>query len=261
MSDPENAIDRFEGWRVLPNSSNGAMGIVYRVESLNPPNRRGAAKVLRPGLNSAELRRRFERERLILERVTGPNSPAVLDHGLTHTGLPFFVMQWIDGPSLDRFFAEQTPPPRTAAALLADLADAVHALHERGIAHGDLKPDNVLIDANAPAPARPVLIDFGVARVFAPVEDAERLALPSDFGSQILTPAFASPEQRAGQPPIPASDIYTLGLIVRLLAPAALLADPNAPLPAFLARAAAVEPDQRPSSAAELAALLRTAAT
>lgn len=258
--DREKQTPILAGWRILDHAATGAMGLIYRVEPLNPPNRRGAAKVLRPGLNSAELRSRFDRERIILERVVGRHTPAVLDHGLTDTGLPFFVMEWIDGPPFDRYFAEQPPPPHAAAALLADLADAVHALHERGVAHGDLKPENVLIESGAPGRARPVLIDFGVARVFAPADDAERLALPSDFGSQILTPAFASPEQRAGQPPTAASDIFTLGVIVRLLAPAALLADPHAPLPAYLARAAATDSAQRPSSAAELAALLRAAA-
>jgi eukaryotic-like serine/threonine-protein kinase len=190
-------------WRVLAEIGRGGMGTVYKVERRDADYQQIAALKLIRGFPTAESVARFKRERRLLATLDHPGIARLIDGGTTTEGQPYLVMALIDGVALSTWRKRENPSPQRCARVMQKLCDAVQYAHQHLIVHRDLKPGNVLVGADD----QPTLLDFGIAKLLADSDDSAATA------AQIMTPAYASPEQRAGKPATTVTDIYGLGLI------------------------------------------------
>ena len=190
----------------------GGMGVVYLAEQERPVRRRVALKVIKAGMDTAQVVARFEAERQALALMDHPNIARVLDAGSTAEGRPFFVMELIDGEPITAYCDRRRLPTRRRIELLATVCRAVQHAHQKGIIHRDLKPTNVLVAEVGGAPV-PKVIDFGIAK--ATDADAPGRTLATSAGSVIGTPEYMSPEQAGGSPDVDTrADLYALGVIL-----------------------------------------------
>ena len=210
--DDPNVGRRVGAWTLGERLGAGGMGIVYSARRTDGAFEQTAAvKLLRPGTDTEEVLRRFCAERQILARLGHPGIVRLLDGGATDDGLPFFVLERVDGQPLTTHARGVSMEARLR--LFLKVCAPVQYAHERLIVHRDLKPGNILV-----TPAGEVkLLDFGIAKLLEPGGDlAPEHTLPSQGR---LTPAYASPEQARGEPVTTASDVYALGaLLYELLA-------------------------------------------
>ena len=262
-------------YRIVRELGRGGMAIVYLAERADGEYRQQVAlKWMRAaGLLHPDADALFQRERQALADLGHPNIARLLDGGRSADGHPWFAMELIDGAPIDRHCAAHALPLAARLQLFLQVCDAVAFAHARGLLHRDIKPSNVLVDGDG----RVRLLDFGIAQLLGEQDGPARGA---------YTPGFASPEQRRGDTPTIASDVYQLGrLLLAMLAPqtgaatrtaatASAHADadtdtrrePTVPpglprdLRAVLARALALQPDRRhatvPALAADVRALL-----
>src|SRR5262245_61161487 len=170
----------------------GGMGTVYLAEQSEPVRRLVALKVVRAGLNSAQVVARFEAERQALALMDHPNIARVFDGGSTASGQPFFVMERVQGVPLTRYCDEHhlTVPQRLE--LFVSVCQAVQHAHQKGTIHRDLKPSNVLVTEYDGKPV-PKVIDFGVAKVVGQAL-TEQTQL-TEVGAVVGTLEYMSPEQ------------------------------------------------------------------
>ena len=196
-------------WKVVRALAEGGMGIVFLVERRDGQfQQRGALKFIRQGLATDEMVRRFRRERQILASLDHPNVARLLDGGTTPEGLPWLVMEYVDGVPLYEWCSERAPTLRERLRLFLGLCGAVEAAHRRLILHRDIKPSNVLVTPEG----TPRLLDFGVAKIFSrdgivPETDLTTLRAP-------LTPEYASPEQLRGDEVTTSTDVYSMGVLL-----------------------------------------------
>lgn len=188
----------------------GGMGLVYEAEHPGL-GKRVALKTLRPSLaDDAEVVARFLREGMAAARIRHPNVVDVTDVG-TERGLPYLVMEMLDGETLGALVERGPLDPEAVAALLLPVCAAVAAAHARGVLHRDLKPDNVLLARTPHGPAQPKVLDFGIAKILG--EDAS-LSLTST-AAVLGTPFYMSPEQARGARDLDArADQYALGVML-----------------------------------------------
>ena len=213
-------------YRVVALVGSGGMGEVYRAEHIGLK-RPTALKFMRPALGrDADALARFRREAEQASRISHPNVAAIYDFGDTDDGHVFLAMEFIEGESLaDRIAREGRLPAGDAAQIILGAAAGLAAAHRRGILHRDLKPANIMLAAECRtgvaqdphAVGTVKLVDFGIARsimgdIKAPGVDEAGPAL-TRTGMVLGTPAYASPEQLAGEPLDARSDLYSLGLI------------------------------------------------
>ena len=203
-------------WQLEQIVAEGGMGSVYRARRTDTDfDQVGAVKIIRGRLFQApekvrtELLQRFQNERQILASIQHDNIAQVLDGGATEDGLPFLVMEYIDGRPITQFVADEALPLRHRLGLFVDLLGAVGAVHGNMIVHRDLKPSNVLV-TNAGSVK---LLDFGIAKVLQSAEHNVNVGLTAT-GVGLMTPDYASPEQVNGASITAASDIYQLGLLL-----------------------------------------------
>ena len=186
----------------------GGMGTVYRAadEALG---RVVAVKVFRPELSDAADQVRRESEKKLLASLSHPSLVTLFDAHLGGTDTSYLIMEYIDGGTLASRFTEGPVSPADASSLAADLGEALHVVHEAGIIHRDVKPANILLrpPLSPDHTFRATLADFGIAYLI----DTTRVTVP---GTTIGTAAYISPEQVRGESPTPASDIYSLGLVL-----------------------------------------------
>ncbi len=206
-----NRPRRLGAFTILSVLGEGGMGMVYLAEQDNP-RRRVALKVVRPGLISPRLLRRFELEAQVLGRLKHPGIAQIYEAGTTEVGgvsQPYFAMELVEGQPLTAWCSQRDLPVRERLELFVRVCQAVHHAHQKGIVHRDLKPGNILIDADA----QPKVLDFGVARTMG--EDSGN-TLQTDVGQVVGTIPYMSPEQIAGDPSEidTRSDVYTLGVIL-----------------------------------------------
>lgn len=198
---------RIGAYRILREINHGGMGLVYLASrDDNLYQKQVAIKIVRGSVDSFELRRRFCDERRILARLDHPNIARLLDGGTTEDGLPYYVMDYVEGLALDQFCEQNNLSISARLDLFRKVCAAVHYAHRNLVIHRDLKPSNILVTAAGV----PQLLDFGIAKVFQDQEHGEttRTNLP------VMTPEYASPEQISGGVITTASDIYSLGIIL-----------------------------------------------
>jgi tetratricopeptide (TPR) repeat protein len=187
------------------------MGAVYEAEQ-EQPQRTVALKVIKPGLASPELLRRFAQESQALGRLQHPGIAQIYDAGTADTGYgpqPYFAMEFIRGESLRDYVETHRLNTRRRLELVVKVCDAVHHAHQRGLIHRDLKPGNILVDESG----QPKILDFGVARV---TDSDAHATMQTDVGQLVGTLAYMSPEQVLADPlelDI-RSDVYALGVIL-----------------------------------------------
>jgi tetratricopeptide (TPR) repeat protein len=193
-------------YRLIRELGRGGMGTVFLAERDDEEYyAQVAVKLVRPGMDTEFILARFRRERQTLARLQHPNISRLLDGGTTENGLPYFVMEYIDGPWLTAFAADRRMPVDDRVRTFLDVCSAVDYAHRNFIIHRDLKPGNILVDPDGV----PKLVDFGICKLLR----AGAIAA-TDSAVAPMTPDYASPEQVRGDAVTPLSDIYSLGAVL-----------------------------------------------
>jgi tRNA A-37 threonylcarbamoyl transferase component Bud32 len=198
--------ERVGAYRLVDLIGQGGMGTVYLAERADEAYRaRVAIKFVRGGYAAPELTRRFLAERQMLADLNHPGIARLLDGGATVDGTPYVVLEFIDGVPIDEWCDTRALPLRDRIELLLKVCEAVQYAHDHKVIHRDLKPSNILVTADG----TPKLVDFGIAKLVS--EGSEQQAVTA---LQMLTPAYASPEQIRGDPVSVTSDVYSLGVVI-----------------------------------------------
>lgn len=198
-------------YRLLGELGAGGMGTVYLAERCDGQfEQQVALKVLRHGLADELTQRRFLQERQILARLQHPAIARLLDGGVTPEGVPYFVMERVEGRPLTAFVREERLGIGPILAVFLEICDAVQYAHRNLVVHRDLKPSNILVDGAGHVR----LLDFGIAKLLA--EDGEWGSAPASTRTALrtFTPEYAAPEQLAGEPVTTATDVYSLGVLL-----------------------------------------------
>lgn len=187
----------------------GGMGAVFLAKRMDAEfEQQVAIKIVRGQFIAPELKRRFETERQILANLNHPYIASLIDAGTLDDGAPYLVMEYIGGVPVDAYCDKAALSLPQRVALIRKIATAVQAAHQSLIIHRDLKPSNVLVTADG----IPKLLDFGIAKLVEP-ESGETAGNTTVYGSQALTPNYASPEQVLENRVTTASDVYSLGIL------------------------------------------------
>ncbi len=185
----------------------GGMGTVYRATRADEGYHKAVAiKLLHRDLDHGSTLQRFRVERQILASLDHPNITRLLDGGATADGRPYFVLEYIDGQTLSAYVEAKNPSLRDRLELFRLICSAVQSAHQKLVVHRDLKPANILVTSEGV----PKLLDFGIAKLL----DADASGEQTATGMQLMTPAYASPEQVRGELISTASDIYSLGVVL-----------------------------------------------
>jgi serine/threonine protein kinase/tetratricopeptide (TPR) repeat protein len=189
------------------------MGTVYLAEQLEPIRRRVALKVVKLGMDTAQVLARFDNERQALAMMDHPNIAQIFDAGATPKGRPYFVMEYIEGAPITQYCDRKRMTTKQRLALFLAVCRAVQHAHQKGVIHRDLKPSNVLVTEQDGAPV-PKVIDFGIAK--ATDKWAVENTLLTQFGQIVGTPEYASPEQADAMAGAidESSDVYSLGVLL-----------------------------------------------
>ncbi len=186
----------------------GGMGAVYLATRTDDYRKEVAVKLTSPVFKNETNAAVFKRERQILARLEHPNIAHLLDGGTTDDGVPFLVMEYIDGLPLTTYAERNKLNIRQRLKLFLDICSAVAYAHHNLVIHRDLKPNNILVTADGV----PKLLDFGIAKLVQP--DPEETSDAVTIGAGVLTPDYASPEQIMGGDVTTASDVYSLGVVL-----------------------------------------------
>jgi hypothetical protein len=175
--------------------------------------RKVALKIIKPGMDSAQVIARFEAERQALAMMDHVNIARVLDVGATETGRPYFVMELVHGVSITKYCDDNRLTPRQRLELFVPVCQAIHHAHQKGIIHRDIKPSNIMITLCDGKPV-PKVIDFGVAK--ATEQRLTERTLFTQYGAMVGTPEYMSPEQAemSALGVDTRSDIYSLGVLL-----------------------------------------------
>ena len=232
-------------YRIVEEIGAGGMGEVYRaIRADDQYQKQVAIKVVRRGFDTDSGLRRFRAERQILASLDHPNIARLLDSGSTEDGLPYVVMELVEGQAIDEYCDRHNLSLVERLQLFRLVCAAVHYAHQHLVVHRDLKPGNILVTAEGV----PKLLDFGIAKLLAPEVFSQPLDRTATL-MRVMTPEFASPEQVRGESITTASDVYSLGVVLyRLLtgcSPYRIKSD----APHEIAREICEEEPQKPSTA------------
>lgn len=201
---------RLGAYRVVRKLGSGGMGVVYLGERADGFFKlRVAIKVVWPDSPIVDLVSRFNRERQILANMNHPNISRLIDGGMTSEGLPYMVMEYIEGERIDKYCDEKMLPVFDRMRLFLKTCEAVQYAHDHQVIHRDLKPGNILVTMDGQVK----LLDFGIARVLEN-DDREIGDSSNNTGIPLLTYSYASPEQVSGEKIKDSSDIYSLGVVL-----------------------------------------------
>jgi WD40 repeat protein/serine/threonine protein kinase len=221
------APDHVGPYHILGVLGEGGMGIVYLAEQREPIARRVALKLVKPGMDSREVLRRFEAERQALALMDHPHIARVLDAGIGPGGTPYFVMEYVPGLTITDYCDRHRLTNAERLELFLPVCAAIQHAHQKGVIHRDLKPSNILVTVQDGKPV-PKVIDFGIAK--ATHRGVVERAAFTELGMLIGTPEYMSPEQAeaSGLEVDTTTDIYSLGVILYELLVGALPFDPVA---------------------------------
>lgn len=225
-------------WRVRSKLGEGGLGLVYRADtSEDGVTLEAAVKILRPGFEEGFFRGRFQQERQILAGLSHPGIARFIDCGADCDGRSFLAMEFVDGQSLASYLESGGLSLQRKVELFSGIVEAVQYLHSRLVVHGDLKPGNVMVTPEGATK----LLDFGTARLLEGGSTTELTRL-------LLTPTYASPEQKRGEGSSVAGDIYSLGRLFQEMMGSS--SEPD--LLAIARRCVAEEPEARYASVGSL---------
>jgi non-specific serine/threonine protein kinase/serine/threonine-protein kinase len=192
-------------YQIIEEIGRGGMGEVYRAARVDGQYEKEVAiKLVRGGFDSASVLQRFRQERQILASLDHPNIARLLDGGTTDDGIPYLVMELIEGAPIDQYCADLKLSVNDRLQLFRKVCAAVQYAHQRLVIYRDLKPGNILVTKEGV----PKLLDFGIAKLL----DTSIAPEATLFGA--MTPEYASPEQVRGEPITTASDVYSLGVVL-----------------------------------------------
>ncbi|MEM1095796.1 MAG: serine/threonine-protein kinase [Bacteroidota bacterium] len=207
--------NRLGAYAIREEIGRGGMGSVYLAERADGAyEQQVAIKLLRRGLDTDDMLRRFGTERQILASLSHPNIAQLLDGGALPDGRLYFVMEYIDGLPITTYCQHHQLSLDARLALFQTVCQAVHYAHQNLIVHRDLKPQNILVTADGTVK----LLDFGIAKMLSAEPHAHTHDFTARLGQQLLTPEYAAPEQIRGERITTSTDVYSLGiLLVELL--------------------------------------------
>ncbi|MDT7602580.1 MAG: eukaryotic-like serine/threonine-protein kinase, partial [Acidobacteriota bacterium] len=207
MDIPQVIANRF---RVECEIGRGGMGTVYRATHLGL-DRIVAVKVLKKDVAAdPEVAERFMREARTMAKLRHARAAMIFDAGKLPDGRPFIVMEHVEGTTLAEVLARDGRfAPERAVRVATEICDVLTEAHRLGIVHRDLKPSNIMLNERGVC-----VLDFGIAKVLANSADTTRTHATTESGLIIGTPRYMSPEQCTGQPVGPASDLYSLGVLL-----------------------------------------------
>jgi WD40 repeat protein len=201
---------RIGSFRLIRLLGQGGMGAVYLAERDDAQfAQRVAIKMLSYPVGSPEATARLRDERQILAALDHPNIVRLLDGGSTDDGLPYLVMEYIEGASVTVYAQQHGLPVRARVELIRQVCAALQYAHQNLVVHRDIKPGNILVDAGG----APKILDFGIAKLLAPVASFERQAR-TRTGFPLFTPEYASPEQARGDAVSTVTDVYSVGAVL-----------------------------------------------
>jgi eukaryotic-like serine/threonine-protein kinase len=232
-------------YRLIRELGRGGMGAVYLgVRDDDAFQKRVAVKVLKRGMDTDAIVRRFRHERQILAGLEHPNIAGLLDGGTTPDALPYFAMEYVEGQPIVEYCDARGLDTTARLHLFRQVCAAVQHAHQNLIVHRDIKPANVLVTTDG----TPKLLDFGIAKLLNPELSGHTLA-PTVSGLQLMTPEYASPEQVRGEPVTTATDIYSLGVLLYELLTGRLPYRLTGRTSADIARVVCESTPERPSTA------------
>ena len=207
----ESYVGRHIGsYRIERVIGRGGMGVVYAATRDDQEfKKRVALKIVKRGMDTDEILRRFRHERQTLAGLNHPYIARLYDGGTTESGLPYFVMEFVEGIPIDQYCDVHRMTIEERLHLFCKVCEAVHYAHQNLIIHRDIKPANILVTASGD----PKLVDFGIAKLINPELSNSSVYLTREF-IHLMTPEYASPEQIRGLPIATSSDVYSLGVLL-----------------------------------------------
>jgi len=197
---------RIGPYEILREIGHGGMGTVFLAVRADDQYRKEVAvKIVNKGMDTDTILRRFVMERQILANLEHPNIARLLDGGTTVDGLPYFVMEYVEGETIIRYCDQHRLHTLERLQLFRQVCSAVQFAHQNLIVHRDLKPSNIIVTADG----TPKLLDFGIAKLLG-----SDLPEATATVGRLLTPEYASPEQLRGLPITTTSDVYSLGVVL-----------------------------------------------
>jgi eukaryotic-like serine/threonine-protein kinase len=234
--------DALDGYNIVSLLGEGGMGEVYLAEDTSL-RRKVAIKLLKCGLGTANLVRHFHQEEQILAGLTHPNIAQLYGGAVTKNGIPYFVMEYVEGKRLDDFCRDDQLSIRRRLELFRKICSAVSYAHQRLIIHRDIKPANIRVTSDG----EPKLLDFGIAKLLDPATSTVP-EMTMTFAA-VMTPEYASPEQVRGERITTASDVYSLGVLLYELLTDQKPYKIDNRTPASVARAITEQEPTKPSTA------------
>jgi serine/threonine-protein kinase len=237
-----DAGENISHYEIVSLIGRGGMGEVYLAQDQRL-RRRVALKLVRRGMDTEAIMRRFQHEQQLLAGLNHPNIAQLYDSGITSDGIPFFAMEYVDGTRVDDYCREKQLPIEVRLELFEKVCGAVHYAHQHLVVHRDIKPSNILVAGDG----EPKLLDFGIAKLLDTVTNAapeQTVTLQN-----VMTPEYASPEHVRGDAITTASDVYSLGVLLYELLTDSKPYKIESRTPAEIARIITEREPERPSTA------------
>jgi eukaryotic-like serine/threonine-protein kinase len=201
-----SAGEQIGAYKIIRQIGRGGMGAVYLAERADQQFKKHVAiKLVKRGMDTDYILRHFRNERQILATFDHPNIARLLDGGSTESGLPYFVMEFVEGTPIDQYCDEKQINISQRLLLFQQVCAAVAYAHRNLVIHRDIKPSNIIVSSDGV----PKLLDFGIAKIMQSDE-----AGVTATGVHLMTPEFASPEQAQGQTVTTLTDVYSLGVVL-----------------------------------------------
>ncbi len=202
---------RIGPYRIIRQIGFGGMGAVYLAERDDGQFRQKVAlKIIKRGMDTDAILKRFHSERQILAGLNHPNIARMYDGGVTESGVPYFTMEYIEGKPIDEYCDNRRLNLRERIRLFRKACAAVAYAQRSLIVHRDLKPSNIVVNTEGEVK----LLDFGIAKVLSEDVHPEEFSVLTKTGIRVMTPGYAAPEQIRGEAVSTATDVYALGIVL-----------------------------------------------